>query len=81
MIAQVAKWGNSLALRIPTAFAQTLDVKEGRSVDLNIEGGRLIMSPINEKPVYKLEELLAGLTTENLHAEVNFGAPVGNEIF
>jgi len=81
MIAQVAKWGNSLALRIPNALAQTLAVKEGRSVELKIEDGRLVVSPINEKPFYKLEELLAGLTPENLHAEVNYGGPVGNEFF
>ncbi len=80
MIAQVVRWGNSLALRIPNALAQTLTVKEGKSVELKIEDGRLIVSPINEKAVYKLEELLAGLTIENLHAEVDYGAPIGHEL-
>lgn len=81
MIAQVARWGDSLALRIPHALARTLAVEEGRSVELKIEDGRLVVSPIDEKPVYKLEELLAGLTPENIHAEVDHGAVVGNEFF
>lgn len=81
MITQVAKWGNSLALRIPHALARSLAVVEGRSVELNIEDGRLIVSLIDEKPVYKLEELLAGLTSENLHSEVDAGAPVGHELW
>lgn len=81
MIAQVARWGDSLALRIPHALAQTLAVEEGKSVELTIEDGRLVVCPIDEKPAYRLEELLAGLTPENLHAEVDHGAPVGNEFF
>ncbi len=35
----------------------------------------------NEKPVYSLNELLAGMTPENRHDEVDFGAPVGREVF
>lgn len=81
MISQVAKWGNSLALRIPNALARTLAVTEGRSVELVVEDGRLIVSPVDEKPVYRLDELLAGLTPENLHAEVDDGAPVGSELW
>ncbi len=80
MIAQVARWGNSLALRIPNALAQTLSVREGKSVSLLIEDGRLIVTPIETVPVYKLDELLAGITPETLHAEVDYGEPVGNEL-
>jgi antitoxin MazE len=34
-----------------------------------------------KKPVYSLNELLAGMTPENRHDEVDFGAPVGREVF
>jgi antitoxin MazE len=37
---QVSKWGNSLAIRIPGAVAQALDLKEGDHVEVNIVGSR-----------------------------------------
>jgi antitoxin MazE len=35
---QVAKWGNSLAIRIPSAVAEALDLKEGDDVVVRIGG-------------------------------------------
>lgn len=32
------------------------------------------------RPSYSLDELLAGITPENCHAEIDFGPPVGKEI-
>lgn len=81
MIAQVARWGNSLALRIPNALAQTLSVKEGRSVELRVEDGRLIVLPIDEKPTYRLENLLDGMNTDAVQDEPFSGSPAGNELF
>jgi antitoxin MazE len=48
-------------------------------VDIREEAGRVIIEPIPE-PAFSLAELLAGVTDENIHAEVDFGPPVGNEI-
>ncbi len=33
---QVAKWGNSLAVRLPTAVVQALDLKEGDEIELHV---------------------------------------------
>jgi antitoxin MazE len=37
---QVAKWGNSLAVRLPTAVVEALDLKEGDQIEITIAGGR-----------------------------------------
>jgi antitoxin component of MazEF toxin-antitoxin module len=34
-----------------------------------------------QEPGFELEEILAQVTEENLHAEVDTGQPVGNEIW
>ena len=81
MISQVAKWGNSLALRIPRALAQTLAVTEGKAVELRVEGGCLFVTPIDERPVYRLEDLLVGMDPDVAQAEVDYGEPVGDESF
>src|SRR3982751_325528 len=37
---QVAKWGNSLAVRLPTAVVEALDLKEGDQIEIRIAGER-----------------------------------------
>ncbi len=37
---QVAKWGNSLAIRIPAAVAEALDLRAGDEVEIRVEGSR-----------------------------------------
>jgi antitoxin MazE len=81
MITQVARWGNSLAVRIPSSMAQALQVKEGASVRLNLEKGELVMSPVVEGPVYDVAELARAITAENNYSEVDFGKRAGSEFW
>ena len=37
---RVAKWGNSLAIRLPAAVVEALELKEGDEVDVQIAGSR-----------------------------------------
>ena len=37
----VAKWGNSLAIRLPAAVVEALDLKEGDDIEIEVEGGRV----------------------------------------
>lgn len=79
MNATVQKWGNSLALRIPSALAKDIDLRQGSSVELAVECGRMIVKPAKKrKPA--LAELLKGVTKANRHAETDWGPPVGKEI-
>lgn len=79
MITAVAKWGNSLALRIPAAFAREISIREGVSVDLSVADGALVARPVAESHVYELDELLCQITEDNRHGEVAAGKSVGNE--
>jgi len=38
---KVAKWGNSLAVRLPTDMAEALDIKEGDDLRFTVESGKL----------------------------------------
>jgi antitoxin MazE len=80
MLTKIQKWGNSLGLRIPRSFAKEAHVEAGSKVDLTVKGGRLIARPI-EPARYRLEELLAEVSPENLHGEVRTGKPKGREIW
>ena len=78
MVAMLAKWGNSLALRIPQHIVKEIQIAEGTEVELVVLDGNLVVKPKPRKR-YSLEELVAGITPENLHSEVESGAAVGNE--
>jgi antitoxin MazE len=77
MRARVQKWGNSLALRIPKSAAEACSLEAGVEVDLSMEGGRLVVSPVPAR--YTLEELVAGITPENVHGEMGPDGSVGLE--
>lgn len=75
----IAKWGNSLALRIPKSLLNDLELKAGGGVDVTVENGRLIVTPVS--PDYGLEELVQGITLENRHSETDWGPSVGAEVW
>lgn len=76
METHVARWGNSLALRIPRTVADRLGLGEGRAVELTVEADQLVVRPRKAEPT--LEELLAGITPENLPESFD-DRPVGEE--
>ena len=78
MRTQVQKWGNSLALRIPRAFALELGLGADAEVELTLEEGRLVLQPHASRE-HRLAAFLDRVTPENLHAEIDFGGPVGGE--
>lgn len=78
MQVRLARWGNSLGLRIPQELADRLALNEGVWVEVKAEGDRLIIK--TDKPRYKLEELLAGITPEDMHEAFNWGSDVGREV-
>lgn len=80
MEARVQKWGHSLALRIPSAFAKHARIQPGSRVDVSEVSGKLVITLLEpDEPT--LEMLLAGVTPENLHQEIASGTAVGNEVW
>ncbi len=78
MQARVQRWGNSLAIRIPKPFALEVGLEQNSLVTISISEGKLLLEPI-VKPRYTLDQLLAAVTEENLHQEVETGPILGNE--
>jgi len=79
MKTKVQRWGNSLALRIPKPFAIETGLIEGASVDISLENGKIIIekSAVGQA----LEDLLIGITPDNIHAEIDYGDPIGKEVW
>ena len=75
----VKKWGNSASVRIPAGIMDAARLCLDDQVDVREEDGRIVIEPIRTNE-YDLAQLLAGITPENLHTEVDFGAPAGREL-
>jgi len=77
---RLAKWGNSLAVRIPRRIVETAHLREGDPLNLTVgKNGAVVMRPAHRK--YRLEELVSGITPRNRHGETDWGEPVGKEIW
>ncbi len=48
-------------------------------VDIRADRGRIIVEPIRSQE-YDLAQLVAAITDDNRHDEIDFGAPAGKEI-
>ncbi|MFA6093003.1 MAG: AbrB/MazE/SpoVT family DNA-binding domain-containing protein [Elusimicrobiota bacterium] len=78
MTTTIQKWGNSLALRIPSSLAKDIHLRQGSLVDVAIVEGRLVLRPKGERKV-SLAQMLKGITKENRHSEQDWGGAFGQE--
>jgi antitoxin MazE len=81
MLAKVRKWGNSLALRLPKALADEADVHLDSPVEITVRDHTICIQPLRQKEIFDLDDLLAGVTSDNLHGETDSGHPVGKEVW
>lgn len=73
----IRKWGNSASVRIPASVMEAARLKLDAAVDVREENGTVVIAPVDPAPT--LDDLLAEITPENIHDEVECGEPVGRE--
>jgi len=76
----VERWGEDLAIRLPEPLVQQLGLGPESVVDLSLEGNTLQVQ-LATLPTHTLDELLAGVTKENLHEAVDVEDGVGLEVW
>ena len=76
---QLAKWGNSLAVRIPKAVAEDAQLREGEPVTLTVaREGSLVIRSARRK--HRLSRLVSRITAKNRHEESDWGEPQGRAV-
>ena len=80
MLTKVQKWGNSLAVRIPKAFAIDAHLEHDSLVEISLVDGQIVVKPLSNGG-WTLDNLLAAITSNNIHRETDTGAAVGNEVW
>ncbi|NJL54782.1 AbrB/MazE/SpoVT family DNA-binding domain-containing protein [bacterium] len=81
MTTAIKKWGNSLAIRIPQTIAEQANLEEGEKISFSVsEKGHITLIPQRRKK-FTLDNLLEGVTSEHFEGEMDWGEPVGEEIW
>lgn len=70
----IKKWGNSPSVQTPAAVMSMVNLTLGTLVEVRADNGRIIIEPVYPREI-DLDELIDGITADNLHAEVDFGEP------
>lgn len=74
----IKKWGNSAAVRIPSAVMEAARITTDAVVDVSEEDGRIVIVPLRNES-FDLETLVSKITPDNVHDEIGFGPPLGRE--
>ncbi len=77
MVTSIQRWGNSLAIRIPKAFAAQAQLSENSDVDISLEGDRIVVTPARRQ--WTLRQLVERITPANRHREIRWGDRTGKE--
>jgi antitoxin MazE len=78
MRVRLQKWGNSLAVRIPRSFAAETGMTDRGEIEMSLKEGGIVLRPVRAA-AYDLAELVARITPDNRHGEVEAGPGVGGE--
>jgi antitoxin MazE len=79
MKAQMVKWGNSLAVRIPRPVLEKARLKEGDSLEVEATSEGLVELRRPAK-IPTLAQLISQITPENRYSEISAGTEVGKEV-
>lgn len=79
MRSQIVKWGNSVAIRVPKTVLERSGMREGDMVEFGAKKGAILAKAVKAEPT--LDELVARITPGNKHEEVNWGPPMGREVW
>jgi antitoxin MazE len=77
---RLERWGNSLVVRIPQEIVEKAELTQDCLVNLEVQGD-IVRVERTKVPYYELEDLLAGMTPDQVHPEIDTGPPVGEEIW
>lgn len=87
MNTKLSKWGNSYAIRIPKEVIDRLSISEGTEMDVSVSTDGFIVKTKNDtydlskRKIPNLKKLIDKITPENRHEVVDWGKPVGKEIW
>ncbi len=78
VLLDIKHWGNNLGVRLPAAVARAADLHADQRVRIEVDGGRVIITPLRDEPL-SLEQRLARFDPARHGGEVMASDAVGAE--
>ncbi|CCQ94742.1 Transcriptional regulator/antitoxin, MazE [[Clostridium] ultunense Esp] len=78
MYTTIQKWGNSQGVRLPKVILEMANLNENDTVELKVENGKVIISPVKEHRT--LKERIAEYEGDYRPHEWDTGPSVGKEV-
>jgi antitoxin MazE len=82
MVTKVQKWGNSQGLRIAKQVLEDAQIAIGDDVEVTVKDGVIVISPVKRRRgKYNLQELVSRIPKDYKAEEIDWGKPVGKEVW
>lgn len=82
MITKVQRWGNSQGLRLNKQVLEEAHISVGDEVDLAVRDGVIMLVPVKRvRGGHDLKELVAQIPKDHESVELDWGEPVGREVW
>lgn len=82
MITKVQKWGNSQGIRLSKALLSDVEINVGDAVDVAVRDGALVVTPLRRvRGGHDLRELIRRIPKDYKPEELDWGSPVGREVW
>ncbi|HID28742.1 MAG TPA: AbrB/MazE/SpoVT family DNA-binding domain-containing protein [Desulfobacterales bacterium] len=82
MLTSIKKWGNSQGLRFPKTLLEEAGIQVGDEVSISVQARKIIVEPVNRvHGRYDIRELIAQMPDDYQEEEVDWGTPVGKEVW
>ena len=82
MKTKAQKWGNSLAVRVPSHIARLAGVRADDPLEAEVVQGKIVLTPMTGRPMhFDLDDLVRKIEPRNRYSETDFGAPRGREVW
>jgi antitoxin MazE len=82
MLAKIQKWGNSQGLRLAKNVLADANLGVGDEVDIIVKDGVIFVTPATSKRGrHSIEDLVARIPENYQTSEVDWGEPVGKEVW
>jgi antitoxin MazE len=75
------KWGNSAGVRLPQKVIKEANLKLDEPLNITVKGKSVVLTPVKKKQKITLENMLKNVTPEDVGGELDWGLPVGKELW
>jgi antitoxin MazE len=82
MVTRVQRWGNSQGLRLAKQVLEDANISIGDDVDVTVRDGTITIAPIKRvRGKWSLQELVSRIPKDYEAGEVDWGNPIGREVW